>query len=182
MGGGPVVSRSRGATAMIRFAPVLVAALLLATARGAAVGQEGGSRDVAQALAGAIDIHVHNLPDDRPRSIDAIDVATLASRRGMRAIVLKSHYESTAGIAYLVRQTRARHRSVWWNRPQPDGGRYQPGGCGAHDEGHRRMGPYRVDAHVRRRTPGALFQRKSTICQRLARRRTPTGRERRHRR
>jgi hypothetical protein len=55
-------------------------------------------------LAGAIDIHVHSLPDDRPRSIDAIDVATLASRRGMRAIVLKSHYESTAGIAYLVRR------------------------------------------------------------------------------
>ena len=26
------------------------------------------------ALAGAVDIHVHHLPDDRPRSIDAIDV------------------------------------------------------------------------------------------------------------
>ena len=55
-------------------------------------------------LAGAIDIHVHHLPDDRPRSIDAIDVAKLASSRGMRAIVLKNHYESTAGIAYLVRK------------------------------------------------------------------------------
>jgi hypothetical protein len=55
-------------------------------------------------LAGAIDIHVHNLPDDRPRSIDAIDVAQLARTRGMRAIVLKNHYESTAGIVYLVRK------------------------------------------------------------------------------
>jgi hypothetical protein len=54
-------------------------------------------------LSGAIDVHVHHLPDDRPRSIDAIEVARLARDRGMRAIVLKNHYESTAGIAYLVR-------------------------------------------------------------------------------
>ena len=55
-------------------------------------------------LAGAIDVHVHSYPDDRPRSIHAIDVAKLARTRGMRAIVLKNHYESTAGMAYLVRQ------------------------------------------------------------------------------
>ena len=68
------------------------------------IGQGGGASDAARALLGAIDIHVHNLPDDRPRSIDAIDVAKLASMRGMRAIVLKNHYESTAGIVYLVRK------------------------------------------------------------------------------
>jgi hypothetical protein len=55
-------------------------------------------------LAGAIDVHVHSYPDDRPRSIHAIDVARLARTRGMRAIVLKNHYESTAGTVYLVRQ------------------------------------------------------------------------------
>ena len=55
-------------------------------------------------MAGAIDIHVHNLPDDRPRSIDAIDVVKLAQARGMRAIVLKNHYEPTASLAYLVRK------------------------------------------------------------------------------
>ena len=54
--------------------------------------------------AGAIDVHVHSYPDDRPRSIHAIDVAKLAKTRGMRAIVLKNHWESTAGMAYLVRQ------------------------------------------------------------------------------
>jgi hypothetical protein len=53
---------------------------------------------------GAIDIHVHSYPDDRPRSIDAIDVAKLALTRGMRAIVLKNHFESTAGTVYLVRK------------------------------------------------------------------------------
>ena len=54
--------------------------------------------------AGTIDVHVHSYPDDRPRSIHAIDVAKLAKARGMRAIVLKNHWESTAGMAYLVRQ------------------------------------------------------------------------------
>ena len=62
------------------------------------------SAEIARALAGAIDIHVHNLPDDRPRSIDAVDVAILARTRGMRALVLKNHFESTAGIAFLVRK------------------------------------------------------------------------------
>jgi hypothetical protein len=68
------------------------------------VGQAVGASDTARVLVGTIDIHVHHLPDDRPRSIDAIDVAKLASSRGMRAIVLKNHYESTAGLAYLVRK------------------------------------------------------------------------------
>jgi hypothetical protein len=55
-------------------------------------------------LAGAIDIHVHAAPDSTPRSIDAIDLARLAKSRGMRALVLKSHYEPTASMAYLVRK------------------------------------------------------------------------------
>jgi hypothetical protein len=82
---------------------VMVTALLLWTIAGGA-GQVSGAGDSARALAGAIDIHVHSFPDDRPRSIDAIDVARLAGSRGMRGIVLKNHYESTAGLAYLVRK------------------------------------------------------------------------------
>jgi hypothetical protein len=77
---------------------------LWTTARGVAVDQGGRAGDAARALVGAIDIHVHSFPDDRPRSIDAIDVAKLARSRGMRAIVLKNHYDSTAGLAYLVRK------------------------------------------------------------------------------
>jgi hypothetical protein len=57
----------------------------------------------ANVLAGTIDIHVHSSPDDRPRALDAIEAARLAKARGMRAIVLKNHYESTAGPVYLVR-------------------------------------------------------------------------------
>jgi len=55
-------------------------------------------------LAGVVDIHVHADPDSRPRSIDAIDLARIAKERGMRALVLKSHYEPTASMAYLVRK------------------------------------------------------------------------------
>ena len=63
-----------------------------------------GAADVESALKGAIDIHVHSLPDDRSRALDAIDAARQARERGMRAIVLKNHYESSAGPVYLVRK------------------------------------------------------------------------------
>src|SRR5947207_9634092 len=56
------------------------------------------------ALTGVIDIHAHSDPDSRPRSIDAIDLARLAKQRGMRGLVLKNHYESTAALAYVVRK------------------------------------------------------------------------------
>src|SRR6266581_7820903 len=55
-------------------------------------------------LAGVVDIHVHSDPDSVARSIDAFDLARLAKERGMRALVLKNHYESTASLAYVVRQ------------------------------------------------------------------------------
>jgi hypothetical protein len=67
-------------------------------------GQGALPADVQRLLDGAIDIHVHSTPDDRPRSIDAVDVARLALERHMRAIVLKNHFESTAGLAYIVRR------------------------------------------------------------------------------
>src|SRR3954463_7195820 len=57
-----------------------------------------------QTLQGVIDIHAHADPDGTARSIDAIDLAKLAKTRGMRAIVLKNHYEPTASLAYIVRK------------------------------------------------------------------------------
>ena len=53
-------------------------------------------------LEGVVDIHAHSAPDSVPRSIDAIDLARMAQSKGMRAIVLKNHYEPTASMAYLV--------------------------------------------------------------------------------
>src|SRR5580658_3781646 len=55
-------------------------------------------------LDGVIDIHAHTAPDSVARSIDAIDLAKLAKSRGMRAIVLKNHYEPTASLAWIVRK------------------------------------------------------------------------------
>ena len=55
-------------------------------------------------LPGVIDIHAHSGPDSTARSIDAVDLARLAKERGMRGLVLKNHYESTAALAYVVRQ------------------------------------------------------------------------------
>jgi hypothetical protein len=57
-----------------------------------------------QELNGMIDIHMHCDPDSVPRSIDAIDLARQAKAEGMRGVVLKNHYEPTAGMAYLVRK------------------------------------------------------------------------------
>src|SRR5215212_2986563 len=57
-----------------------------------------------QSLNGVVDIHVHSDPDSVPRSIDAIDIAKLAKSEGIRALVLKNHYEATASLAYLVRK------------------------------------------------------------------------------
>lgn len=58
----------------------------------------------AQSLDGVIDIHAHANPDSMARSIDVLDLARLAQARGMRGLVLKNHYESTASMAYLARK------------------------------------------------------------------------------
>jgi hypothetical protein len=79
---------------------VLAALCLLLACAPLAGQQQAGA---PSPLAGAIDIHVHSLPDDRPRSLDGFEAARQARARGMRAIVLKNHYESTAGLAYLAR-------------------------------------------------------------------------------
>lgn len=59
--------------------------------------------NVARDLRGAIDIHVHAHPDNVPRSLDGLEAARFAKQRGMRAIVLKSHFDPTAGLAWLAR-------------------------------------------------------------------------------
>src|SRR6266478_9612739 len=59
---------------------------------------------MAQTLDGAIDMHIHSEPDGARRPIDAIDLAILAKSKGMRALVLKNHHESTAALAWAVRK------------------------------------------------------------------------------
>ncbi len=55
-------------------------------------------------LKGVFDIHAHSDPDSVPRSIDALTLTRLMALKGFGGVVLKNHYESTAGLAYLASQ------------------------------------------------------------------------------
>src|SRR5512143_3007561 len=96
-------SRARSVR-LVRWALLAPALILLAGVPGsmhAAAGQAGRPDALPRSLAGAIDIHVHSAPDSTPRSVDAIEAAKLAHAAGMRAIVLKNHYDPTAGLAAI---------------------------------------------------------------------------------
>ncbi|QJR09826.1 hypothetical protein DSM104443_00876 [Usitatibacter rugosus] len=81
---------------------LLAASLLLASGIASAqVGFPPAPPKVSPA-AGMIDMHVHSHPDVFGRSMDDIDVATLAKQRGMRGILLKNHVTTTADRAALV--------------------------------------------------------------------------------
>jgi hypothetical protein len=84
---------------------ICVAAAAAVSSGAVSFGQQQTPRDdAARVLAGAIDIHVHSDPDSVPRSVDALEVARLARTSRMRAIVLKNHYDPTAGLAFLARK------------------------------------------------------------------------------
>jgi hypothetical protein len=53
-------------------------------------------------LEGVVDVHAHVDPETIPRSVDAMDLARIARKEGMRAVVLKNHFIPTAPIAFLV--------------------------------------------------------------------------------
>tara|TARA_B100000029_G_scaffold407701_1_gene408721 strand:- start:4107 stop:4961 length:855 start_codon:yes stop_codon:yes gene_type:complete len=55
-------------------------------------------------LEGMIDLHVHAAPDSDLRSVDAYEVARMARRNGMQALLFKNHNTHTASLAYLVSQ------------------------------------------------------------------------------
>ncbi len=55
-------------------------------------------------LKGVCDIHIHCLPDTRPRCIDEFTLARQAKDSGYRAVMYKSNYWSCHDRAYLIRQ------------------------------------------------------------------------------
>ena len=94
-------SRPLGEFGLVVFATLA----LLATPVGkAGAPQRGGLDEGARVLDGAVDIHVHSYPDNVERSIDGVEASILARARGMRGLVLKNHYDPTAGLAYMVRK------------------------------------------------------------------------------
>jgi hypothetical protein len=64
-------------------------------------------------LHGAIDIHAHFGPDTYKRQWDAFEIARRAQQRGMRGIVLKSHWTATADLAELAGRYAAPDMAVW---------------------------------------------------------------------
>ncbi|HVS52937.1 MAG TPA: DUF6282 family protein [Opitutaceae bacterium] len=55
-------------------------------------------------LQGAIDFHAHSAPDVTKRSANSFEVVRQAKAAGMRALVLKNHYVTTAALAQLAMQ------------------------------------------------------------------------------
>jgi hypothetical protein len=92
--------RSKGAMAAVGAVTVVA----LAAAVGRRASRSGDADQSPQLLRGTIDIHVHSDPDNVPRSVDGLEAAALARSKGMRGIVLKNHYDPTAGLAFLARK------------------------------------------------------------------------------
>ena len=70
-----------------------------------AAGDSAGHRCKRRARFAWRDRHSRALlPDNVPRSLDGLEAARFAKDRGMRAIVLKSHFDPTAGLAFLARK------------------------------------------------------------------------------
>lgn len=61
---------------------------------------------MVERLKGIIDMHIHSAPDIRERKLNDLELMEAAAERGVRAIVIKSHFVPTADRAYLVNQIR----------------------------------------------------------------------------
>ena len=53
-------------------------------------------------MQGAYDLHTHNAPSHFKRATDAFSVLREADKYGMSGVLLKSHYECSADVAYLT--------------------------------------------------------------------------------
>lgn len=92
------------ARAFRRLVPATVIAVGLMTTPAGRVTAQRGPDEATRLLDGTIDIHVHSFPDVVQRSMDGVGVSQLAKAKNMRGLVLKNHYDQTAGLAYMVRQ------------------------------------------------------------------------------
>jgi len=94
----------RGANGLNFFRVALCAFAAVVSARPSIDAGQSAPDNPDRFLVGAIDIHVHTSPDSAERSVDGIEAAVMARAHGMRAIVLKNHYDPTAPLAYTVRR------------------------------------------------------------------------------
>lgn len=63
-----------------------------------------GAQTPQVSLEGVIDFHAHSAPDVNKRSLTSFQVIRQAKAAGMRAVVLKNHYVSTAALAEIAMQ------------------------------------------------------------------------------
>ncbi len=66
------------------------------------IAQTDNWEETSAELHNAIDVHVHTLPENGPASVDTIELARIARRYGMRALLFKNHFTQTASLAYLI--------------------------------------------------------------------------------
>ncbi len=78
--------------------------LLVVSLATTASEQTDGWEQASAQIEGAIDLHVHTYTDSGPRSVDALELARIARRHGMRGLLYKNHHTQTASLAYLVGQ------------------------------------------------------------------------------
>lgn len=83
---------------------IVLIVLLVGEIRATAHAQTEFWQEASAKLEGAIDVHVHGAPDSGPRSLDVFEIARIAHRHGMRALLFKNHHTQTASLAYLVSQ------------------------------------------------------------------------------
>ena len=65
---------------------------------------QAGAQTPPVSLEGVIDFHAHSAPDVSKRSLNSFEVVRQAKAAGMRAVVLKNHYVTTAPLAQLAMQ------------------------------------------------------------------------------
>ncbi len=76
--------------------------LLIAGWLAAGLTARAGDQANPVPLEGVIDFHAHSAPDVTSRSVSSFQVIRNAKAAGMRAVVLKNHYVSTAALAELA--------------------------------------------------------------------------------
>lgn len=90
---------------MVRSGLATVVVLGIVVTTGSHTHAQRGGRTYAppeNVLAGVIDLHHHQEPDERARNMDIIDASLYARLRGMRGAVFKSHSQQTATTTWLA--------------------------------------------------------------------------------
>ena len=105
--------------------------------------------EVARALEGSVDIHMHTHPDVVERPVDAFEAVDLALAYGLRGGRTQESLRADRRSGESGARRNNRPRSLWRDYHGPDQWRGQPCGSGAHGESRGRIRPGCLDADIR---------------------------------